>query len=125
MKMIVCKICCSSLDSKKGDRKSLHGTATDTSDVYTAVIGLFCEVRPNGAVMEFHRYLAEPAFVCKSCFNTVRRYLETKEKLTSRLDAAYSTFAAEVCHTGARVLLVQYTCFLKSRQSWACLRVKI
>ena len=99
MKMIVCKVCCSSLDSKKGDRKSLHGTATDTSDVYAAVIGLFCEVRPNEAVREFHRYLAEQAFVCKSCFNAVRKYLEMKEKLTSRLDAAYSKFAAVVSHS--------------------------
>ena len=130
---VICKIC-SSLDSK-GDRKRLHGTATDTSDVYAAVIELFCEMHPNGTGREFHRYLAEPAFMCKSCFNMVRRCLEMKKKLTNQLDTAcladsstslYSTFAAEVCHSH-RVLFIilQYTNFLKSRYSWVWLRVKI
>ena len=33
--MTVCKICCEFLDAKKGDRRSLHGTATGANDVQT------------------------------------------------------------------------------------------
>jgi len=79
--MTACKICCKSLDTKKGDRRSLHDTATRAIDVYSSTIKTFYEVRPHEARGEFHSYLAEPAFVCKSCFNAVKMYTETKPTL--------------------------------------------
>jgi len=92
--MTVCNICCETLDAKKGDWRSLHGTATSANDVYATTIELFRDVRSHEAIVKFHCYLAEPAFVCKSCFNAVKKYMETKESLIRKLESAFTTFAS-------------------------------
>ena len=92
--MTVCNICCESLDAKKGDWRSLHGTATSANDVYATMIELFSEMHLHEAIAKFHSYLAEPAFVCKSCFNAVKKYMETKESLIRKLESAFTTFAS-------------------------------
>ena len=92
--MTVCKICCESLDTKKGYRRSLHDTATRVSDVYSPTIKIFHEVCPHEARGEFHSCLAEPVFVCKSCFNAVKMYTETKPTLITKLESAFMTFAS-------------------------------
>ena len=75
--MTVCKVCYQSFDASR-------------------VIGEVCTALQQERVIEHFRvkcaqqYLAKPAFVCKSCFNTVEKYTETKQTVTAALETAFT-----------------------------------
>ena len=78
----LCKACGVSLSEKKGDWKSLTGDAAGVHSVCSILILLLTEGCPRYQQSIYHEYLSkEPAFVCKSCFNLLRKYSNMRDNL--------------------------------------------
>ena len=78
----LCKACGESLSEKKGDRKSLTGDAAGVRSVYGILMLFLTEGCPRYQPSVYHEYLSkEPAFVCKSCFNLLKKYSDMRDNL--------------------------------------------
>lgn len=78
----LCKACGVSLSEKKGDRTSLTGDAAGVRSVYGILMLFLTEGCPRYQQSVYHEYLSkEPAFVCKSCFNLLKKYSNMRDNL--------------------------------------------
>ena len=78
----LCKACGESLSEKKGDRRSLTGEVAGVRSVYGILMLFLTEGCPQYQPSVYHEYLSkEPAFVCKSCFNLLKKYSDMRDNL--------------------------------------------
>ena len=79
---ILCIACGGSLSDKKGDRRSLTGDAAGVHSVYNILLLFLTEECPHYRQSTYHEHISrEPAFVCRSCFNLVKKYSDVREIL--------------------------------------------
>ena len=85
-----CTVCRSV--TTKGSRKSLCGSAAGSERVYSALLELLTDgKRQQCDVSLFHKFLGSgSSFLCKSCYNSVVKLLDLKEKLSSQLLESFS-----------------------------------
>ena len=78
----LCKTCGVSLLEKKGDRRSLTGDAAGVRSVYDILMLFLTNGCPRYQQNLYHEYLSKvPAFVCKSCFNLLKKYSDMRDNL--------------------------------------------